>query len=141
MGKPCPVQSQANGNDLPAQQRRWPNHFRQCQNSGLSMAAYARPQGIREKTFCYWRNRLLGQPAEQTTVKEPEFHPARITPPDAPGRPERVPILLRLPNGVECELQHIEVCTGLEVLDKLARMRAWRGRQVRSLPCMRVQGR
>ena len=124
MDKLSSVQSQVNGNDLTAQKRRWLNHFRQCQNSGISMAAYARSQGIQEKTFYYWRSRLLGQHAEQKTVKKPEFHPVKISPSDVPGRPERVSILLRLPNGVECELQHIEVGTCFEVLDKLARIRA-----------------
>lgn len=118
------VQSQANGNDLTAQQRRWLNHFRQCQSSGMSMAAYARSQGIQEKTFYYWRSRLLGQQAEQTTVKEPEFHPVQITQADLPDRTERMSITLRLLNGVECELQYIDVGTCLEVLDKLARLRA-----------------
>jgi hypothetical protein len=124
MDKPSSVQSQANGNDLTAQKRRWLNHFQQCQNSGMSMAAYARSQGIQEKTFYYWRSRLLGQQAEQKTVKGPEFHPVKITPSDVPDRPERVSILLRLPNGVECELQHVEVRTGLEILDKLVQIRA-----------------
>jgi hypothetical protein len=117
-------QSQANGNDLNAHRRRWLNHFQQCQKSGLSMAAYARSQGIQEKAFYYWRSRLLGQQAEQTTVKEPEFHPVQITPPDVPDCPERMSITFRLPNGVECELQHIEMGTCFEVLDKLAQLRA-----------------
>lgn len=124
MDKLSSVQSQVNGNDLSAQKRRWLNHFRQCQSSGMSMAAYARSQGIQEKTFYYWRSRLLGQQAEQTTVKEPEFHPVQITPPDVPDRPERMSITLRLPNGVECELQHIEMGTCFEVLDKIAQLRA-----------------
>jgi hypothetical protein len=124
MDKPSFAHSQTITNDLAAQQQRWLNHFQQCQKSGLSMAAYARSQGIPEKTFYYWRSRLLGQQAEQTTVKEHEFHPVKITPSDVPNRPERVSVLLRLPNGVECELQHIDVGTCLEVLDKLARLRA-----------------
>jgi hypothetical protein len=65
---------------------------------------------------------LLGQQAEQKD-KRPEFHPVQITSPDVPDRPERMSILLRLPNGVECEWQHVEIRTGLEVLDKLARIR------------------
>lgn len=88
------------------------------------MAAYARSQGIQEKTFYYWRSRLLGQQAEQKTAKGPEFHPVQITPADVPDHSERVSILLRLPNGVECELQHVEVRTGLEILDKLVQIRA-----------------
>jgi hypothetical protein len=122
MDQPSSDHSQANGNDLTAQQRRWFNHFQQCQNSGLSMAAYARSQGLQIKSFYYWRKRLLGQQAEQI-AKGPEFHPVQITSPDVPDRPERMSILLRLPNGVECELQHVEIRTGLEVLDKLARLR------------------
>jgi hypothetical protein len=124
MDKPSSVQSQANGNDLTAQKRRWLTHFQQCQNSGISMAAYARSQGIPEKTFYYWRSRLLGQQAEPKAVKEPEFHPVQITPSDVPGCPGRVSILLRFPGGVECELQHVAVRTGLEILDKLVRIRA-----------------
>jgi hypothetical protein len=122
MDQPSSDHTQANGNDLTAQQRRWFNHFQQCQNSGLSMAAYARSQGLQIKTFYYWRKRLFGQQAEPI-VKRPEFHPVQITPPDVAGRPERMSILLRLPNGVECELQHVEIHTGFEVLDKLARLR------------------
>jgi hypothetical protein len=124
MDKPSFAHSQTIKNDLAAQRQHWLDHFQQCQNSGMSMAAYARSQGIQEKTFYYWRSRLLGQHAEPKTVKEPEFHPVMITPPDVPDRPERVSILLRLPNGVECELQHIEVGTCFEVLDKLSRIRA-----------------
>ena len=63
-------QSQANGNDLTAQQRRWLNHFQQCQKSGLSMAAYARSQGIQEKAFYYWRSRLLGQQVDHIAFTE-----------------------------------------------------------------------
>jgi hypothetical protein len=122
MDQPSSDHTQANGNDLTAQQRRWFNHFQQCQNSGLSMAAYARSQGLQIKSFYYWRKRLLGQQAEPI-VKRPEFHPVQITPPDVAGRPERMSLLLRLPNGVECELQHVEIRTGFEVLDKLARLR------------------
>jgi hypothetical protein len=114
--------AQSNGNDLTAQQRHWFNHFQQCQNSGLSMAAYARSQGLQIKSFYYWRKRLLGQQAEQKD-KRSEFHPVQITSPDVPIRQERISILLRLPNGVECELQSVEIRTGLEVLDKLARIR------------------
>lgn len=124
MDKPSFAHSQTIENDLAAQQQRWLDHFQQCQKSGLSMAAYARSQGIQEKTFYYWRSRLLGQHAEQKTVKKPEFHPVKISPSNVPGRPARVSILLRLPNGVECELQHVEVRTGLEILDKLVRLPA-----------------
>jgi hypothetical protein len=124
MDKPSSVQSQANGNDLTARKRRWLNHFQQCQHSGTGMAAYARSRGIQEKTYYYWQSRLLGRQAEQTTVKGPEFHPVQVAPADVPGRPERVSNLLRLPNGVECELQHIDVGTCFEVLDKLAQLRA-----------------
>ena len=124
MDKPSFAHSQTIENDLAAQQQRWLDHFQQCQKSGLSMAAYACSQGIQKKTFYYWRSRLLGQQAEQTTVKEPEFHPVQITPPDVSDCSERMSITLRLPNGVECELQHIEMVTCFEVLDKLAQLRA-----------------
>ena len=124
MDKPSFAHSQTIENDLAAQQQRWLEHFQQCQKSGLSMAAYARSQGIQEKTFYYWRSRLLGRQAEQTPVKGIAFHQVQLTPPDVPDRQERVSIQLRLPNGVECELQHIEVGTCFEVLDKLARLRA-----------------
>lgn len=122
MDQSTSYQAQSNGNDLTAQQRHWFNHFQLCQNSGLSMAAYARSQGLQIKSFYYWRKRLLGQQAEQI-IKRPEFHPVQITQPDVPIRQERISILLRLPNGVECELQSVEIRTGLEVLDKLARIR------------------
>ena len=122
MDQSTSYQAQSNGNDLTAQQRHWFNHFQLCQNSGLSMAAYARSQGLQIKSFYYWRKRLLGQQAEQI-IKRPEFHPVQITSPDVPIRQERISILLRLPNGVECELQSVEIRTGLEVLDKLARIR------------------
>ncbi len=124
MDKPSFAHSLAIENDLTALQQRWLDHFQRCQQSGLSMAAYARSQGIQEKTFYYWRSRLLGRQAEQTPVKDIAFHQVQVTPPDVPGRPGRVSIQLRMPNGVECELQHIEVGTCFEVLDKLARLRA-----------------
>jgi hypothetical protein len=122
MDQPSLDHTQSNGNDLTGQQRHWLNHFQQCQTSGLSMAAYARSQNLQIKSFYYWRKRMLGQQAESID-KGPEFHPVQITASDGPDRPERMSILLRLPNGVECEWQHVEIRTGLEVLDKLARLR------------------
>ena len=53
MDKPSFAHSQTIENDLAAQQQRWLDHFQQCQKSGLSMAAYARSQGIQKKTFYY----------------------------------------------------------------------------------------
>lgn len=123
MDKPSFAHSQAIEHDLAAQQLRWLDHFQQCQKYGLSMAAYARSQGIPEKTLYYWRSRLLGRQAEQTPVKGIAFHQVQATPPDVPDRSERVSIQLCLPNGVECELQHIEVGACFEELDKLARLR------------------
>jgi len=124
MDKLSSSHNQATENDLTAQQQGWLDHFQQCQKSGLSMAAYARSQGIRVKTFYTWRNRLLGRQSEQEPVNDFAFLPVQITPSDEPDHTERMSILLRLPNGVECELQHIELGTCFEVLDKLARLRA-----------------
>jgi len=84
MDKPSFAHSQTIENDLAAQQQRWLDHFQQCQKSGLSMVAYARSQGIQEKTFYYWRSRLLGQQAEQAPVKDITFHQVRVTPPGVP---------------------------------------------------------
>jgi hypothetical protein len=67
MDKPSSVQNQATGvdNDLTAQQRRWLTHFQQCQGSGMSMAAYARSQGIQEKTLLLAKP--LAWPTSRTT--------------------------------------------------------------------------
>ncbi len=73
MDKPSFAHSQTIENVLAAQQQRWFDYFQQCQKFGLSIAAYARSQGIQEKTFYYWRSRLLGRQADRLQLRAPPF--------------------------------------------------------------------
>lgn len=107
-------------------QQFWLGHWQQWQISGLSMAAYARDQGLSGKSFYYWGKqvRTLKTDKKPEPAQAAPFHPVRITPPTAPSPTEAMTVLLRLPNGIEGELRHVDAQTCLELLTGLCRLSA-----------------
>lgn len=107
-------------------QQFWLGHWQQWQVSGLSMAAYARKQGLSVKSFYYWGKqiRALETDPKPEPAQATPFHSVRITPPAVPSPVEAMTVLLRLPNGIEGELRHVDVQTCLELLTGLCRLPA-----------------
>ena len=98
---------------LTEQQQFWWQHLQSCQATGKSMAEYAREHGLAVKSFYYWKKRLLrlGATAPETQSKLPIFHQVKVH----PSPVLKAACQIRFPNGIECELSHLEE-TGLEQL-------------------------
>jgi hypothetical protein len=126
MSSPFSEVDQHVGQTLTPTQQFWLDHWQQWQVSGLSMAAYARDQGLSVKSFYYWGKqvRVLETDKKPELALAAQFHPVRITPPTVPSSAEAMTVLLRLPNGIEGELRHIDVQTCLELLTGLCRLSA-----------------
>jgi hypothetical protein len=118
-------------------QQQWLEHFKRCESSGLTVAAYVRSQGLKPSTFYRWRRRSLqwqgDQPADMKPTASlkadvppapgPVFHRVECAPEPLPKPTETVILRFRLPNGIDCELGGLSQgsCTGF--LDALARLR------------------
>ena len=131
---------------LTKQERHWLAHLQRCAESGLTLAAYARSQGLVVNTFYGWHSRLkergLAKPEPASTV----FHRVTVEPTEAPSLPTAQQTSLsatdkpaaagtqakeasglsfrfKLPNGIEGELAGISPghCAGF--LEALARLR------------------
>lgn len=118
-------------------QQQWLEHFKRCESSGLTIAAYVRTQGLKPSTFYRWRRRSLqeqgDQPAEMkstTSFKadvpsapKPVFHRVECAPEPLPELAEAIALRFRLPNGIDCELGGLSLghCTGF--LAALAKLR------------------
>jgi len=102
----------------------WLNHLQQCQAFGQSMAAYARSQGLGLKSFYRWRLHLLSSPAEEILDTVPLFHPVRVTgSASSTGSPiKTLSMVLRLPNGIDCELKQMTIETLTEALLAAAKL-------------------
>jgi transposase-like protein len=108
---------------LAAKQQYWLDHVRQCQASGQSMAAYARDQGLASKSFYRWRSQLLALQSENAAPIPEQFHRVQITPPAPAFRipTKTMAVLLRLPNGIECELRQVDIQTCADLLSALSK--------------------
>jgi hypothetical protein len=111
-------------NPITEQEQYWHGHYCRWQQSDLSLAAYARSQGLVENTFYGWHARLkkrgLAKPEPAPTV----FHRITIktTEPTPAIRTESAPFRFRLPNGIDCEVAlDFNNVTGF--LEKLSRLR------------------
>jgi hypothetical protein len=128
-------------------EQHWLGHYRRWQQSGgMSLAGYARSQGLVVNTFYGWHLRLkrrgLAKPEPSSTV----FHRVTVEPTEAPSLPTAQQTSLSstdkpaaagtqanessglsfrfiLPNGIEGELTGLSPghCTGF--LEALARLR------------------
>jgi hypothetical protein len=110
---------------LARQEQYWHSHYCRWQKSGLSLAGYARSQGLVVNTFYGWHARLkkrgLAKPEPASTV----FHRVTVKPTEAPILINDAVILLRfrLPNGIDCELAGIDADNFTGFLETLAGVR------------------
>jgi hypothetical protein len=97
-----------------SRQRRkfWKEHLRQWQESGLSQAGYCRSHGLSDKSFVYWKKRVLPSGGLVSLVEVPRLQPMAVL-------PSRRPLRLMLGNryGIEIERGFDE-----ETLDRLLRV-------------------
>jgi hypothetical protein len=101
----------------------WLGHVRDYQRSGLSMAEYARSQGLVVNTFYGWHARL-----KKRRIIEPEsaaamFHRVKIEPEEVNQPAGALALRFRLPNGIDCELGGINPASLTGFVQTLARLR------------------
>ena len=133
------------GTTLTRQEQRWLAHLQRCGESGLTLAAYARSQGLVVNTFYGWHSRLkqrgLAKPKPASTV----FHRVTVEPTEAHSLPTAQQTSLsatekpaaagtqakeasglsfrfKLPNGIEGELTGIGAKNCIGFLEALARL-------------------
>ena len=118
-------QAETSNSSPSKKEQYWLAHCRNCQQSGLSLAGYARSQGLVVKTFYAWHWRL-----RQRSLVKPEpdaalFHRVKAKPTEAPVAIGDLGILLRfrLPNGIDCEVAGIEPNSYTRLLETLASLR------------------
>ena len=82
----------------------WQTHHQQQRNSGLSIEAYCRREGISKQSFYQWRRRLENE-SQQPPPSTPliRFAEIQTTGISAPG-PATSPIRVRLSTGHEVEI-------------------------------------
>jgi len=107
---------------LTTTQQYWLEHLQKQQASGLSMAAYAKSQGMAIHSFYYWAQRLREWQQTYDAVAAPLFQPVALVSPQPPLESTGLSVVFRLPNRIECELRHADVRTCLEVVQSLARV-------------------
>jgi hypothetical protein len=127
-------------------EQHWLRRYRRWQQSGMSLAGYARSQGLVVNTFYGWHLRLkrrgLAKPEpgstvfHRVTVKPAEAHPSpaaqqnslsSTNKPAAPGtqanEASRLSFRFKLPNGIEGELAGMGPAGCAGFLEALSRLR------------------
>ena len=66
-------------------QRFWHGHLQKQQSSGLSMAVYAREQGLSKNTLHYWSQQLRIPAQGDHDASDPLFQPIKIAPQPLPA--------------------------------------------------------
>lgn len=100
-------------------QRYWFDHLQKQQSSGLSMAVYAKEHGLSKHTLYVWSQQLrIPEPSDHESSM-PLFQAVQVAPQPLAGASTEIVLVLRLPNGVECELRHANAETCVEVLQAL----------------------
>jgi hypothetical protein len=106
---------------LTATQQYWFEHLQKQQSSGLSMATYAKANGLTLHIFYYWGQKLREMPSRVATQSGPLFQKITLTAPQSVVETTMLVMVFRLPNHIECELRHADVRTCVEVVQSLAR--------------------
>ncbi|MEQ1559540.1 MAG: hypothetical protein ABL933_11465 [Methyloglobulus sp.] len=121
------VQDQTKNKSLIDQEQYWLGHYHRWQQSGLSLAGYARSQGLVVNTFYGWHRRLKQRGLAKTEPAPTVFHRVAIKPPDVPisnkTDEDITSLRFRLPNGIDCEVAGIKVANYAGLLETLARIR------------------
>jgi len=113
---------QSKGQTLTATQQYWLEHLQNQQSSGLSMAAYAKSQGIAAHNFYYWAQQLRKQQQANALTATPLFQAVALVSSQSPRQSNELGMVFRLPNRIECELRHADEQTVLAVMQSLARV-------------------
>lgn len=102
---------------LTVAQRRWLEHIKQQQRSGLSMAAYARQHGLAIGSFYAMRQRLSALASSETSAPGPLFQAVSLM---SVQRPEAdlLTLAFEWPNGLRCSVR-ANVATGAALLQQL----------------------
>lgn len=111
-------QSMVSEDTLTATQRRWLRRIRLQQQSGLSVAAYARQQGLAISTFYTMRQRLL--PLALTGEEQRPLFQAVTLIQDQPTFPGSLTLAFDLPGELRCSVR-ADVAASAALLQALAR--------------------
>ena len=108
---------------LTVSQRRWLEHIRQQQRSGLSVAGYVQQQGLAISTFYAMRQRLSIFISGETSVQHALFQAVTVEDeqPSLPG--SGLTLAFDLPGKLRCEVRG-DVATVAALLQLLSRQPA-----------------
>ena len=103
---------------LTVAQRRWLEHIKRQRRSGLSMATYARQQGLAISTFYAMRKRLSTLAIPETKAPRPLFQAVTLIQAQTPES-SMLTLSFDLPGELCCSVQ-ADVATGAALLQRLA---------------------
>jgi len=104
---------------LTVTQRRWLEHIKQQQRSGLSMAAYARQQHLAISTFYAMRRRLSALTSSGASAQRSLFQSVALIQAQPPVS-DPLTLSFDLPGDLRCQVS-ADVATGAALLHALAR--------------------
>lgn len=107
---------------LTAAQRRWLEHVRRQQQSGLCVAAYARQQGLAIGTFYTMRQRLRPLTSAEALAQRPLFQAVTLIQ-DPQSKPGSLTLTFDLPGELRCSVL-ADVATSAALLQALTRQRS-----------------
>ncbi len=106
---------------LTERQQRLLDHLRQCEESGLSLRAYAEGEGLKVGELYSGKQELTRKGVLAGSAQRARFVRARISSDE--GREDTVVCRIRLPNGcvveLRCAPQAQAVCSILEAVGRL----------------------
>ena len=104
---------------LTSAQHHWLEHLRRQQHSGLSMAAYARQQGLAISTLYTMQRRLRSLMSAEALPQRDLFQAVTLIQ-DPPSTRGLLMLSFDLPGELHCSV-HADVATGAALLQALAR--------------------
>jgi uncharacterized protein (DUF2267 family) len=104
---------------LTVAQQRWLDHIKQQQRSGLSMAAYARQQGLAISTFYAMKQRLSALAASGASAQRPLLFQAVALIEAQPPASGSLTLAFDLPGDLRCQVS-ADIATGAALLQALA---------------------
>lgn len=105
---------------LTVAQRRWLAHIKRQRLSGLSVATYARQQGLAISTFYAMRQRLSALTLPETKASKPSFQAVTLIQAQTPEA-SMLTLSFELPGKLRCSVQ-ADAATGAALLQALAQI-------------------
>lgn len=99
---------------LTVAQQRWLEHIQQQQRSSLSMAAYARQQGLAISTFYAMKQRLSALASSGASAQRPLFQTVALIEARSPASGS-LTLAFDLPGDLRCQVS-ADVATGAALL-------------------------